>query len=64
MDMREAEQMFELALGGFGAVSVGVLAAVLLWLLGVKSIPMLIGLAIVVGILAKFVAAPLLGFDI
>ncbi len=64
MSVQEASQLFELILGGFGALSIGAVAAILLWLTGVRSIPLLIGCAIIVAILVKFVIGPFLGFGL
>lgn len=61
MTPHEANQMFELILGGFSSLAVGVVAAVILWLVGVRSIPLLAGCAIIVAILVKFVIGPFIG---
>lgn len=61
MSSYDAQEMYELFLVGFGLLGVGAAFAVLLWLMGVRSIPVLAGAALGVAALAKFVVLPWLG---
>jgi len=62
MDSYEADEMFRVILGGGGALAVGIVVAIVLWLMGMKNIPMLAACVVVVAILFRYVIAPFLGF--
>lgn len=61
MSSYDAQEMYQLFITGFGLLGVGVVFAVLLWLMGVRSIPLLAAAAVGVALLAQFVVLPYLG---